>query len=1579
MKNRDPLLLGTICACVVILAGCTTYNITNQPSGDPEPEAVTEWPGPVDADPPSGNPVPGPAADEPGPVENEPVEPEPQGGAPSLEAGDGPLVIASIQPEQGPTDGGTIVAIRGEGFTESISIRFGDRPAKGVFLFTDGLITAVVPPSETGNVDVILEDVIDSELRVVGLSRAYTYFPLAAGDTGSDKDGDGRTDAQEVAGYDIEVDIFGFGLTPDHIVLLQTVTSDPNLADTDSDGLNDLDEFLNRTNPSDVDTDDDGLWDDEEVNRWLTSPVSIDTDGDARSADPSTDFSTLPPNSALFDGNELYASADLALDPASRGPVKFHATSPSLDDTDGDNVSDFDEYDTPVRTTLLADMPQLLFEIVDDVDIRLDVEYAEEEGRTTSLESSFSTSQSLAKSTSQTVSASVTVGASVEVGTSTKATASVEVTAGYEHSWGTEATTGSEQAFTEAEENSRTLTETAATGSMKAGIKVSNIGNISVQVVDLGWTVRQWEPNFKADPLDTSPGSYNTFASLGVELPEGLTLAPGADSGVQTAEATDINADRVKAFLAKPDSMQIEPAAFELVNEAGINFAFIEEITQARTGRVTIDFGDGTFEEYRVATNVDRNTDSSLAGIKMSKVMDLTVGPGNWETQSINPPCGPLTDVVTNGSFESPDLNGGSPAEPTGWNVRTPPARRGGVGPGTVLVVEEQTHGAPDAVEGDQLVLITPAVFDKTALNQQIGVVADNLDYDFSAFVQSTGGTTWTISLWAGDPGAGGTQLDSASLDNGGPTTVSGTLNTGVGNSGADLYVEIMIDEQGARGGGNDSLFIDAFEVLADVPIEALYRVRDVDTDFSTTPRFWAVFLSEGLSPNATRFEDVVLRHGESVLLALTQDADSDGLYAAQEQQYGSSDATSDTDGDLVPDAIESARQYINQTTCEILDGGWVVKITPANGPPEEIRVYSNPTVVDSDGDGLTDNDERLGTDGIAAGDPGDTEDATNPLSRDTDQDGLTDDVDPKPLIEAGKLFVDIDATTGGLDGSSWDNAFIDLGLAMNDAATRNGDGSDTNDISEIWVAEGTYTLANQGLPDAVNIYGGFSGVETRLGQRVANGVINGTVVNPFPTVPAIFQLTTVTARLDGLAFQNSALSPAVRLEIGNNSTITIANCFFFNNIHVTQGLDEGAAAIYSRYTHLTLEDCVFADNFVAATTPAGILTRGGAVRASGTGHRLIVRRCSFSRNSIELIGGPLSRQALGGALAVGNMVATIEDCQFTNNRILEGADLISMNGGAVSFDETTATVQNCVFEENELDYRDFYLGRPVVWSTQRAGGGVAMIGGASVNFINSLFLNNRAGSFGGGLYVEDGSDARVANCTFYGNSVYVDLPSDLLFTLDAQCSGQIGVTPIAVGGGIGATGDVNADNCVFWANNNEGADFFIDATKTQSDIGSLDVLFLDVEQQISTAPLLAPLDDPDVLSCLSASGSIRFSNCAIENPQIVLGFIFGEPDPAIPPVFGPGVFDVPGIVEGLNNVSPEDPGFVSPSTGNLRLLGTSLLIDAGNSLIDVDRNLAGFQLLPDFDLDDKERIVDGDGDENEEIDIGAYEYQGSN
>jgi len=113
-----------------------------------------------------------------------------------------------------------------------------------------------------------------------------------------------------------------FGLNPD----------DPSDAgtDLDGDGLVNVDEYLARSDPSVADTDGDGLNDGDEVNVWGTNPLSVDSDEDGLDdREEVQDYGTNP-SSVDSDGDGL----------GDFDEVNVHGTSPTSADTDNDGLSD---------------------------------------------------------------------------------------------------------------------------------------------------------------------------------------------------------------------------------------------------------------------------------------------------------------------------------------------------------------------------------------------------------------------------------------------------------------------------------------------------------------------------------------------------------------------------------------------------------------------------------------------------------------------------------------------------------------------------------------------------------------------------------------------------------------------------------------------------------------------------------------------------------------------------------------------------------------------------------------------------------------------------------------------------------------------------------------------------------------------------------------------------------------------------------------------------------------------------------------------------------------------------------------
>src|ERR1043166_3901415 len=142
-------------------------------------------------------------------------------------------------------------------------------------------------------------------------------------------------------------------------------------------------------------------------------------------------------------------------------------------------------------------------------------------------------------------------------------------------------------------------------------------------------------------------------------------------------------------------------------------------------------------------------------------------------------------------------------------------------------------------------------------------------------------------------------------------------------------------------------------------------------------------------------------------------------------------------------------------------------------------------------------------------------------------------------------IYVDVSRVTGANDGSSWANAFQGaLGLQAALAAAAPG--------TQIWIAQGRYTPAGVGgsrsvsfaLKSGVELYGGFVGNETDVGQRdpaahqtILSGDLNGNDTpgggNTNDNSLHVVRATNIdsTCILDGLTVRDGAASGVSNLE----------------------------------------------------------------------------------------------------------------------------------------------------------------------------------------------------------------------------------------------------------------------------------------------------------------------------------------------------------------------------------------------------------------------------------------------------------------
>jgi hypothetical protein len=253
--------------------------------------------------------------------------------------------------------------------------------------------------------------------------------------------------------------------------------------------------------------------------------------------------------------------------------------------------------------------------------------------------------------------------------------------------------------------------------------------------------------------------------------------------------------------------------------------------------------------------------------------------------------------------------------------------------------------------------------------------------------------------------------------------------------------------------------------------------------------------------------------------------------------------------------------------------------------------------------------------------------------------------------------------------------------------------------------------------------------------------------------------------------------------------------------------------------------------------------------------------------------------------------------------------------GGGMYNYQSSATLTNCTFSHNLAQW----------------GGGMFNEGATDSTLTNCAFTGNSADQ-GGGMYNEESNPA-LTNCAFTGNSAMFDWGGGIYNTEESSpvltnCtfSGNSAVTD---GGGM--HGNVDSiplvSNCIFWGNTDGGP-------------------------QDESAQIYNDSDDSTTVinySCVQGwTGSLGGTGNVGDDP------LFYDAD-------------------GPDNI-------VGTADDNLRLSVGSPCIDTGDNnsvaadTTDLDGDGNTIEPIP-FDLDDHPRIIDGDCNATEIVDMGAYEF----
>ena len=221
--------------------------------------------------------------------------------------------------------------------------------------------------------------------------------------------------------------------------------------------------------------------------------------------------------------------------------------------------------------------------------------------------------------------------------------------------------------------------------------------------------------------------------------------------------------------------------------------------------------------------------------------------------------------------------------------------------------------------------------------------------------------------------------------------------------------------------------------------------------------------------------------------------------------------------------------------------------------------------------------------------------------------------------IDLGFVYVDIDATGGANNGSSWADAFLDLQDGIDLAVSG----------IEVWVAEGTYVPGASrsdsfASKSGVRVFGGFAGGETVRQQRDWN-----------------VQLTILSGEIGGSAATDNCYH-VIRAE-GSNTTAML-NGFTITRGYANGGGNDGhGGGIRAVGGGVSMVNVTIHDNYAA--------TFGGGIAALNPG-TVIAANGRFTNNNAVLHGGGFYIDAQSGSPSMAI------NCMFTGNTAWRGGGI---------------------------------------------------------------------------------------------------------------------------------------------------------------------------------------------------------------------------------------------------------------------------------------------------------------------------------
>lgn len=322
------------------------------------------------------------------------------------------------------------------------------------------------------------------------------------------------------------------------------------------------------------------------------------------------------------------------------------------------------------------------------------------------------------------------------------------------------------------------------------------------------------------------------------------------------------------------------------------------------------------------------------------------------------------------------------------------------------------------------------------------------------------------------------------------------------------------------------------------------------------------------------------------------------------------------------------------------------------------------------------------------------------------------------PLSMLSKTIYYIKSSVTG-DGSalSWENASNDIQKMIDQAQV--GD--------EIWIAKGTYYPPEHStyswsllLKDGIDIYGGFSGIETSIEERIKSDLNSDGTIKPWEFENAVI--------ISGDLERNDDPEDLDRFTYSDNCSRVIdteGNTFI--NETILDGITiSGGRATYPIHLYgggfFLCEKMILSNSIISYNYTYG---NGGGGINNG-----IITNCYFHNNSCFQIGGALEN------------LGKVDACLFEENS--------SNNSGSAIYN--TGTVENCTVRKNRNTPAIISSGIisecTIEYNTSNYnGGGIYNIG----TVLNSQINNNSTTMAGGGVYNEE--NTKLINCSIFNNS----------------------------------------------------------------------------------------------------------------------------------------------------------------------------------------------------------------------------------